>query len=64
MSISHEHRYPTWDEVAFTWYHSVPDAAMRTAAMVLPPLDEYINIHERCFQVHEVLDRQAAGLHQ
>lgn len=53
MSISHEQRYPTWDEVCAAWYGLVPDADTRSAAMILPPKADYINIHNFCFQVHE-----------
>lgn len=54
LSISCRDRYPTWDELAKAWYDLVPGADERTAVMVLPPVHEYINIHEYCFQVHEV----------
>ncbi|MBL8162443.1 MAG: hypothetical protein JNJ61_10695 [Anaerolineae bacterium] len=55
MTISRDDHYPSWDEVAYAWYSLVPDAATRTGVMILPPLREYINIHEHCFQVHEEL---------
>lgn len=64
MSISHPRRYPTWREIAFAWYAGVPDAETRTGVLVLPPVEDYVNVHEFCMQVHEVLDREAAGLHQ
>lgn len=51
MSISHPSRYPTWNEIAFARYKLIP--ASSDAVMVLPPEDEYINVHENCFQVHE-----------
>ena len=56
MSIARQDRYPDWDEIAKAWYELVPEADRRTAVMVLPPRDEYINIHSNCFQVHELLD--------
>lgn len=55
MSISRPDRYPDWDEVAGAWYALVPEATSRTAAMILPPADEYVNLHPNCFQVHELL---------
>jgi hypothetical protein len=51
MSISHPSRYPTWDEIAAVRYRLIPTD--RDAVLVLPPVDEYINHHEFCFQVHE-----------
>lgn len=64
LSISHTRRYPTWEEIAFAWYTLVPEAETRSGVLVLPPIEDYINIHEYCMQVHELLDRVAAGLHQ
>lgn len=55
MSISHPERYPTWDEVAKAWYELVPDADNRVGAMILPKREDYISIHNYCFQVHEEL---------
>lgn len=54
LSISRPDRYPSWDEVAGAWYALVPDADNRTGAMILPPRAEYVNIHNCCFQVHEL----------
>jgi hypothetical protein len=54
MSISTTFRDPTWHEVAKAWYTLVPDAGNRTAAMILPKLEDYINLHDFCFQVHEL----------
>jgi hypothetical protein len=51
LSISHPWRYPTWDEIAAARYALVPDAV--TMAMVLPPSDEYVNLHPNCFHLHE-----------
>jgi len=61
MSISLRDRYPTWDEVTGAWYTLVPDAATRLAVMILPPRADYVNIHDYCFQVHEMLDGVVAG---
>jgi hypothetical protein len=52
LSIAHPRRYPTWDEVAEARYRLLP--ADRTFAMLLPPKDQYINIHNFCFQLLEV----------
>jgi len=58
MSISHPERYPTWDEVAAAWYQLVPDADNRVGAMILPKREDYISIHNFCFQVHEQLESE------
>lgn len=52
LSISTTTRYPTWDEVAQARY-SLLDNAL-TMALILPPREEYINIHEFVFQLHEI----------
>lgn len=52
LSISHPERYPTWDEIAHIRYRLVPDEAVM--GMILPPRQDYINIHPHCFQLLEV----------
>lgn len=52
MSIAHPSRLPTWDEVAQARYRLLP--GNRTYAMILPPVEEYINLHPHCFQLMEV----------
>jgi hypothetical protein len=54
MSISRDDRYPDWDEIVAAWYSLVPDAMNREGVMHLPPLRDYINVHEFCFQIHEL----------
>lgn len=49
MSISHPKHYPTWDMVAAARYALIPNEI--TMVMVLPPREEYVNIHEFCFQL-------------
>lgn len=60
VSIAHPKRYPTWDELAKAWYEGVPDAKTRRACMVLPPAEEYINLHNFCLQVHELIEQQGS----
>ena len=60
MSISRDDRYPDWDEVVAAWYSLIPDATSRVGVMHLPRLKDYINIHEFCFQVHELIPVGAA----
>ncbi len=60
LSISHRTnthppqagRYPTWDEISEARYRFVPDKA--TMAMLLPPRDKYVNVHETCFHLFEI----------
>lgn len=52
LSISHPQRYPTWDEIAEARYKLVPDKV--TMAMMLPPRDEYLNLHPNCFHLWQV----------
>jgi hypothetical protein len=54
LSISHEERYPTWDEIKWSRYQFCPGNI--TMAMLLPPMEEYVNIHERCFHLWQVQD--------
>jgi hypothetical protein len=56
LSISHPERYPTWDELADARYTLVPDQL--TMAMLLPPRDEYLNVHEHCFHLWQIEDRR------
>lgn len=52
ISISCEHRYPSWDELKKARYDLIPDEV--TMIMILPPKGEYVNIHENCFHWHEL----------
>lgn len=60
LSISHRTnelrprpgRYPTWDEITDARYQFCPNEA--TMAMLLPPREEYVNLHETTFHLWEV----------
>lgn len=52
LSISHHGRYPHWDEIKQARYELIPDDAMM--AMLLPPKEQYVNVHQRCFHLHEI----------
>jgi hypothetical protein len=52
LSISRPDRLPTWEEVRDGRYALVPDEA--TMALILPPRDEYVNVHEFCFHLREI----------
>jgi hypothetical protein len=50
LSISHPDRDPTWDEITAARYALLP--RLRDCVLLLPPEDEYVNVHEHCFHVH------------
>ena len=56
LSVTHPSRYPTWDEIHAARYDLVPNDV--TMAMILPPKEEYVNLHSNCFHLHEI-DRLA-----
>jgi hypothetical protein len=51
ISISHRYRYPSWDEIKIARYTLCPKDI--TMVMYLPPEDEFVNVHERCFHLYE-----------
>jgi hypothetical protein len=61
FSISHPSRYPTWDEIAAARYALLP--RLRDCAMVLPPEEDYVNLHEFCFHVHLLRELGPGGNH-
>jgi hypothetical protein len=52
LSVSHNKRNPTWEEIRDLRYLLVPDEAMM--AMFLPPRDQYVSLHKYCFHLYEV----------
>lgn len=52
ISVAHPHRYPTWEEIKAARYDHVPDNV--TMAMLLPPSEEFVNIHENCFHLYQI----------
>ncbi len=54
MSISAGNRDPIWEEIRDAWYDLVPGASERNGAMFFPPLDEYVDVCDHCFHIHEV----------
>lgn len=52
LSVSHPHRYPTWDELKELRYRFLPD--YKTFALLFPPSNQYVNEHPNCFHLHEV----------
>jgi hypothetical protein len=51
-------RYPRWDEIAEARYSLLP--ADITLAMILPPLEEYVSLHDTTFHLHQI-DPDTAG---
>ena len=52
LSVSHNKRNPTWEEIRDLRYLLVPDEAMM--AMILPSREEYVNVHKYCFHLYEI----------
>lgn len=51
-SISHPKRWPTWDELKFIRYNFMREC--RYVAQILPPENEFVNIHNNCFHLYEL----------
>lgn len=49
LSISHSNRYPTWQEIKDARYRLMPRD--RDVFQVLPPPDDYCNVHPNCFHL-------------
>lgn len=60
LSIAHPKRLPAWGEVVEARERLLPAAA--TFAMLLPPREEYVNLHPRCFHLHEVAGGHAYNM--
>lgn len=52
LSISCKDRYPVWQEIKQARYELLPDQCMM--AMLLPPKEEYVNLHQNTFHLHEI----------
>lgn len=52
LSISCDHRNPTWEEIKAARYDLIPDDV--TIAMILPPTSQYVNVHNFCFHLHQI----------
>jgi len=60
LSVSRPNRYPVWDEIKQTRYDLIPDNVYM--AMILPPKDDFVDVHPNCFHLWEILsdDEQKA----
>ena len=52
LSISCSDRYPVWDEIKDARYSLLPMGL--TFAQILPPMNEFVNIHPNCFHLWEL----------
>jgi hypothetical protein len=52
LSISVPYRNPTWEEIRAARYDFIPDHV--TVGMILPPREEYVNLHNSCFHLHQI----------
>lgn len=52
LSISCASRYPTWEEIKDARYSLLPMGL--TFAQILPPLNEFVNVHPNCFHLWEI----------
>ena len=56
VSISHPRRYPTWDEILDARYVFFDEDA--EVFQVLPPKQEYVNLHPNCFHLWSPIGRR------
>lgn len=59
LSISCANRYPSWDEIAKARYDLIPDEALMV--MILPSLEQYVNLHPYTFHLWEIKLRNVQG---
>lgn len=55
LSISHQERYPTWDEIKEARNQLLP--MDKTFAMIFPPQEEYVNLHQNTFHLWQVVGK-------
>lgn len=48
VSISCEHRYPTWEEILSAKEHFFGDI---DCMMIMPKKEDYVNLHPNCFHI-------------
>lgn len=59
LSISCSKRNPDWEEMVNARYSLLPD--VRNMCMILPPIEEYVDIHKHCFHLYEMPDEKIDG---
>lgn len=62
LSISHYKRNPTWEEIKRARYDLL--SRTKTFAMLLPPPDEYVNVHKFCFHLYELTEKEKNNIGQ
>lgn len=55
LSIFHPNRYPTWDEIKEARERLLP--LSKHFAMIFPRPQDYVNIHNNCFHLWELEER-------
>jgi hypothetical protein len=56
LSISHAHRYPTYEEIKEARYALIPDHVYM--AQIFPPRGQFVNLHPNFFHLHEWRDNE------
>lgn len=56
LSISCADRYPDYEEIKAARYDLVPHDV--TMAMLFPPLTQFVNIHNNCFHLFQIPNRE------
>lgn len=59
VSISHEQRYPTWEEIKLI--RNELFAPYRDVMMVLPREGNYVNVHKNCFHLWQTPEEWKVG---
>jgi len=59
LSISHQERLPTWEEVKTARYKLMPHEI--DVMMVLPRPADYVNLHSNCFHLWEIPEKWGIG---
>lgn len=52
LSIAHPNRYPTYDEIKKARYKFLANELYM--AMIFPPKEEFVNLHNNCFHLWEI----------
>lgn len=60
LSISHKDRLPTWDELHEARYKYMSPSI--TVAMLLPPKNQYVNLHQFCFHLWQLNEGEVTPL--
>ena len=60
LSISHPTRYPTYDEIKEARYKFLPDELRM--AMIFPSKREFVNVHNNCFHLWELTEKELSNI--